>query len=381
MNADISGIIASIYDAVGDTSEWAGTLNKLADTLSSETTSIILYDSDVTKGRLAVSIRLDPGEQRRYDEHYAALDVWGVHGGHLLSSGRVLIGEEMCARRVVQSFEFYADFLRANGNLMHAIVACVQSRAPNHSIVALTRSASTGAFDSQAYGLLSRLMPHFQRALALQRTFTDLRAKPDWHADVIDRLPVGVALISATGRVIKLNRCAREVIAEADGLMWDRGHLGAQLQGESRALHALIRSAAQTGVGNSTHPGGPISISRPSGKRAYKLLVSPYRPSPLWRDLESPSATVIIRDPERRIAQSSERLMVRYRLTAAEANLTMHLMQGESITDAATALGITQYTARTHLKRIFSMTGTSRQPELVRQLLMDPESFAHAERD
>jgi DNA-binding CsgD family transcriptional regulator len=242
-------------------------------------------------------------------------------------------------------------------------------------MVALTRSASAGPFDTRAHRVLSQLMPHFQRALALQRSFAELRATADWHADVVDRLPLGVAMISVTGRVIELNRRARELLAQADGLMWERGYLAAQLPGESRTLHALIRSAAQTGEGKGTHPGGPISISRPSGRRAFKLLVCPYRPSPTWRGIEPPSATVFMTDPEQRIAQSSERLVARYGLTFAEAGLAMRLAQGESIAEAGAALNITEHTARTHLKRVFAKTGTTRQPELVRQLLLDPESF------
>jgi DNA-binding CsgD family transcriptional regulator len=243
-------------------------------------------------------------------------------------------------------------------------------------MVALTRTASAGPFDSRAHRVLSQLMPHFQRAVALQRNFAELRATADWHADVVDRLPVGVAMISATGRVIELNRRAREFLAQADGLMWDRGCLAAQLPGESRVLHALIRNAAQTGAGESVHPGGPLSISRPSGRRAYKLLVCPYRPSPLWHGLEPPSATVFMTDPEQRVAQSSQHLIARYGLTFAEASVAIRLVQGESIAEAGAALEITEHTARTHLKRVFAKTGTTRQPELVRQLLLDPESFA-----
>jgi DNA-binding CsgD family transcriptional regulator len=375
LDAHIPGLVSAVYDAAGDPTAWAGTLDKLADALSSATTSVILYDSDANNGNLAVSIRLDPAEQRRYNQHYAALDSWGVHGGHLLAPGKVIHGEEICTPQTVRHSEFYADFLRPNGNLLHSIVASVDRSGANHSIVALTRSASAGAFDSREHCVLAQLMPHFQRALALQRTFAELRASADWHADVVDRLPVGVAMISATGRVIELNRRARELLAKADGLMWERGYLDAQLPGESRALLALIRNAALTGEGKGTHPGGPISISRPSGRRAFRLLVCPFRPSPLWRGLEPPSATVIMTDPEQRIAQSLEPLVARYGLTFAEARLATRLVKGESIAEAAVALNITAHTARTHLKRVFAKTGTTRQPELVRQLLLDPESF------
>jgi hypothetical protein len=119
LDEEILGLVSAVYDAAADPTAWAGTLNRLADALSSATTSIILYDRGVTTGNLAVSIRLDPAELRRYNQHYAALDAWGSRGGHLLAPGKVIYGEEICTRSVVQNSEFYADFLRPNGNLLY----------------------------------------------------------------------------------------------------------------------------------------------------------------------------------------------------------------------------------------------------------------------
>jgi hypothetical protein len=89
-------------------------------------------------------------------------------------------------------------------------------------------------------------VPSSTRISSARTEAFSIRSSRAWHADVVDRLPLGAALISVTDRVIEFNRRARELLAQADGLMWERGYLAAQLPGESRALHALIRSAAQT---------------------------------------------------------------------------------------------------------------------------------------
>ena len=52
-------------------------------------------------------------------------------------------------------------------------------------------------------------------------------------------------------------------------------------------------------------------------------------------------------------------------LTPAEARLALHLVAGETLRSAEAKLSISYETARTHLKNIFSKTGTSRQAELV----------------
>ena len=60
-----------------------------------------------------------------------------------------------------------------------------------------------------------------------------------------------------------------------------------------------------------------------------------------------------------------ELLRSHFGLTPAEARLALHLVAGETLRSAEVKLNISYETARTHLKNIFSKTGTSRQAELV----------------
>jgi DNA-binding NarL/FixJ family response regulator len=64
-----------------------------------------------------------------------------------------------------------------------------------------------------------------------------------------------------------------------------------------------------------------------------------------------------------------ERLMQSFSLTRSEARLTRSLVMGNALDAAAEALGITESSARTYLKRVFSKTGCSRQAELVSKVL------------
>lgn len=55
----------------------------------------------------------------------------------------------------------------------------------------------------------------------------------------------------------------------------------------------------------------------------------------------------------------------RYELTAAEAEVTRLLAQGNSLATIAQTTGRTMATVRSHLKSVFMKTGTHRQVELV----------------
>ena len=56
-------------------------------------------------------------------------------------------------------------------------------------------------------------------------------------------------------------------------------------------------------------------------------------------------------------------------LSPVEADLAIKLAEGASLAEAAGLLNISENTARTYSKRIYSKTGTNRQAELVQLIL------------
>ncbi len=88
------------------------------------------------------------------------------------------------------------------------------------------------------------------------------------------------------------------------------------------------------------------------------------------------AAAIYITDPQNPFDLDSSKLRRLYKLTPAEARLAAHLAQGSRLEDAATDLGVSLNTVRTHLKRIFSKTGTDRQAELVRLIISGPARIA-----
>jgi DNA-binding CsgD family transcriptional regulator len=69
---------------------------------------------------------------------------------------------------------------------------------------------------------------------------------------------------------------------------------------------------------------------------------------------------------------SIELLQRLFGLTRAEAAVTEKIAAGETLAEAASALMISQQTARTQLKAVFRKTNTRRQAELVKLVLSTP---------
>ncbi len=84
------------------------------------------------------------------------------------------------------------------------------------------------------------------------------------------------------------------------------------------------------------------------------------------------AAALFIGDPESVTCTNEARLLQLYGLTRAESRLAARIAEGRSLEEAAAMLSITRQTARSYIKRILGKTGTKRQVELVRLLLLSP---------
>lgn len=187
---------------------------------------------------------------------------------------------------------------------------------------------------------------------------------------VLDKLPLGVILSDENMVVAHTNRIAGEILSQRDGLVLERDRrLYASRREQTVELRELVTGTG--GSRTSTQAGGAIALVRPSGRPSLSVLVSPLFEQTA-AERRCPCAAIFVSDPERRAASTYELLRRLYGLTRAEASLASVLMQGRSVEHACESLQISTNTARTHLKRIFAKTGTSRQGELISLLLSSP---------
>ena len=78
------------------------------------------------------------------------------------------------------------------------------------------------------------------------------------------------------------------------------------------------------------------------------------------------AAMLVIHDPAQPIDIPVEWIMDAYGLTPAEARVALCAASGATIPETAHRLNVSPNTVKTHLRKVFAKTGTSRQTELVR---------------
>jgi DNA-binding CsgD family transcriptional regulator len=217
--------------------------------------------------------------------------------------------------------------------------------------------------------LLAALMPHLQRAMQLHRRLTRVEAERDATAEAFQRLRVATIFLDAKERVAFVNARASEILDARDGLTIRRRTLFAALPADTGRLHRLIAETIATTSGAGLQSGGALAISRPSGKRALGLLVTPLRGGNRYAEQGSAAAAVFIRDAESEERTDETMMRALFGLTAAESRVAALIAQGHSFAELVAQLDISAATGRTHLKNIFAKTATKTQAQLVRLLL------------
>ena len=297
-------------------------------------------------------------------EHYIHVDQWGIQGAPLIATGNVVTGQMLCPDRVLETSEFYNDFLRTI-DAFHQFCGFISKEQSMVSIVSSLRPRRDGPFGEDEVGLLRALMPHLQRALQFHQRLGELQRNADSAAEALDRLRMGFLVVDAAGRILMLNRMAEAILEQNDGLGISGNALHAGRSKEENRLRGLILKAAVTGSGHGFESGGMMAVPRPSERRAFEILVTPLRPGVLLSAQRQQTAAIFLVDPENQPEPSDEALIRLFGLTPAEARLAASLIQGKSLKQASEEFRLSRNTVRSQLQRVFDKTGATRQGELV----------------
>ena len=363
---DLIDLIGRMYDAPLTDDGWENLLPAFAEHFNSPLAHILSQDSFNDSANLLGIHGWDPALEPAYEGHYADIDLQLT---------------DLCRRPpgVVYTDQMYPDqaqYLQseihndwfAPHDGVHALATFAFRDQGRVTVLAVRRSTNTGPYTQNEIAQLQVIVPHFQRVIQIQRHVAGIAAERDMLAGTLELLSTAALIVDRDGTVERMNGTAERILGLRDGLSLDAGRLSAALSDEADRLRRLIAQCASRDVAIQT-AGGGLLVSRPSGLRAFEVLISPL-PARYRASAERyPMALVFITDPESRPAVPAEILGQLYGLTPAQARLAAALAGGISLKDFAAEAEISLNTARWTLKQVFAKTDTKRQAELVRLLL------------
>lgn len=218
----------------------------------------------------------------------------------------------------------------------------------------------------EEHPLLQRLTPHFARSANLRNRVQELEQQQVIRQMEIALLPLGLVWIGAGQKVVTANSRAMELLSAQDGLGIHEDQLRAWITTDTERLTIALAAALRP----ADRKGRLLAIRRQGHTLPLLASVLPANTSALTHHANSgPFALVILQNPGE-VGVGLEHLQTIFGFTSAERTLAEALLNNQTLEEFADFAGVSRNTVRSHLARLFVKTGTSRQAELVRLLML-----------
>ena len=374
--SDPAALVGHIYDAALDSSRWPSFMERLASSLNAGIGMLWLHDFgaarysfDTDGGNLSTVTGLDAPTLAEFSAYYGARNVW-VPNASQLAEGSITVSSVLYPDALLKRTEWYDGFLR-KCDLFYAVGSSIVKEEKRDVKMSFVRSERAGRYDEAELHLVRQLMPHLRNAVLLHRNLYRLKTLAASAIAALDRVPMGIVLLTSSGRLMHANRRAHELVHATAALRFEpSGCLKATTLAATGCLQRLIRDAVGTAVGKGVSPGGALRLAGRDGRRLHLLVTPlPLESSPFEADA---AAAIFCSDPDAAAGAVARHLECMFGMTPAEARLTEALVGGQSLRQYAEARRLAMSTVRTQLKAATAKTGTRRQADLVRIVLTGP---------
>jgi len=267
---------------------------------------------------------------------------------------------QLASAEEIAAHPFYTEF-RARHGLGPLLTGTL---SPNGAPVVFSIHRSNGRrpYDEKEVAAFAKLLRHVEMSLRLTIRIAELEVQREALADILTRFSFGVFVLDGSGGVLFHNAAAEKLlngqIEIVAGRLVSINAGGEDLQREIRAALYSVR------VGGVTSR--PLLLRLPRDSRTIAVYVLPISSDQnlAARTIAHARAMVIVL-PQNDNAPADPAIVRDWLgLTLGEARLASLIGAGHSPREAAMALNITENSARTILKRIFTKVGVSRQAEL-----------------
>jgi DNA-binding CsgD family transcriptional regulator len=361
---EFSDLVGNIYDASLDPALWPAVFEQVCRFVRCSSAHLFAQDSvHKTTASRYFTWGDEPEFTQLYIDKYAKLNPM-FPGALFFNVEEVHQLIEIIPREEVRRTRFCIEWM-APQEIIDDMFAILEKSATSCSLFQVIRRRRDGVVDDDARERLALLAPHIRRSVLIGKIIDLKKVEAAALADSLDTLSAGMFMVDASGRIVHANASGHSMLAEAKVLRSVGGHLGAI---DSLANQALLESFAATESGDPAL--GRKGIAVPLKARDDERYVANVLPLTSGTRRKagisySAVATVFVHKAALELSPP-EAIVKEFKLTPAELRVLFAIVEIGGVHESAEALGISEATARTHLRHLFEKTGTSRQAELIK---------------
>lgn len=360
MSIDQQRLLKCIFEGALETPPWQSLVRELRHTCGASHGDLLFqrpksYSTDFVEIFDFESRPSDITEQYRLRySNTNPLPYFSMQAGKAYTL-REMIGE-------LDDSPFYHDFLHPAG-LDDLIMLYVEESGGFRCWLSVARRQELGPFSTEDLVTCEWIAEHMQTALTIFSALKKIELDRDIYASALHNLHMGYVLLDQHGHVIRMDETAEQVLARNSDIFLHGNVLRVRLTEKNAELQKIIDEGLQYADNDYSR-----GLNIP-GARQLGLMIKSAPDSPILASHIVPHLVIYINEPTAETSAPKARIAELFELSPTEAALVAELVHGRTLAEAAANINITEQTARSYSKRIFSKTGTRRQAELVRLIL------------
>lgn len=351
-------LISDMYEAAINPSHWCRLLDRLAPEIGAKGSALFSVDV-MSESRCAVN-----ETNSLYDEDVKSTyrqELSRFEESHLADVARsepwsIVYDEERTRSPVTFSRRQDVAYLRESCGVYERFAVKLNDDPAWFDCLTFQYDHRRGNITAEEISRLQVYLPHIAQSVALSRWFRILRARFDAVLGALDRLRVGVFLVTPRMQIVVANKTGLEIVDRRECLsIRDRGQLKLRSAAQQARLAEAVKKACSTSVAEGNHEPTILDIPGASGADALCIEISPVRDA----DAEIGGfrgAVLHVVDPCAEHRAEVFGLKELYDLTAAEAGVAEHFMAGRTYAEIAQIRNVSPETVKTQVRSLLSKT-------------------------
>ncbi len=359
----VPSLIGDVYDAILDRSAWSGVFENLAQFVGAQAGALLWkrYSRSIdvvhTTGIKSPSLEL-------YKERYAKLDPT-TKPLLLREVGEVASTTELVPYSEYVESRFYKEWVKPQ-DFLDSWHASLEKSATTSVHLIFWRKGKTGIEGDATRDRMRLIVPHLRRAVLISNMVDHGKEQAALFGDTLDGIAAGLFLVDANGRILHANASGHALLAQGVVL---RAYGGKLVSNDASAEQELYRILDAVG-GEQVVP-GVDTVAVPLTSRHGDHYVAHVLPltSGVRRRAGAgyaAAAAVFVQKALLDVPSPQVAIAKLYKLTPMELRVLFAIVQVGGVPEVAAMMGSSGSTIRTHLRRLFSKTGTDRQADLVK---------------
>ncbi len=350
-------LIEAIYGAALAPALWSDVVVGIRDYVGGRACGLFSKDSISKFGMTHYYCGADPRYIQLYSETYSKFDPLTT----LPPFGDVVSIPDLVPFDEFRRGRFYQEWLSPQGSVDAANVVLEKSNA--NCPILLTVLSGKRMVDDEMRRRISHIVPHAHRALTINKAIEFMASETAAFADTLNGLSAGVFILDTNCRIVHANTAGYAMLAPDDFLRSVDGQLVTRNANVNQTLRELFATNSEAAIAAKSVA---LPLTAHDGERYIAHILPLAVVARGGIGMANAVASVFVRKVKLDGNSYGDLIARTFGLTPAELRVLLAIVDVGGVPEAAETLGIAETTVKTHLYRVFSKTGASRQADLVK---------------